>query len=101
MSQAHDRLKQFSLFGIGTFQHSVLSNIPYISLPAALSCELFALLLLLGMLFFQKYSFLVSYFQQRMKKVDHSTALNYVYFEPSLGQHSFFFHVVVHIKKAA
>lgn len=40
MNQAQDMPKQRSLFGIGTFQCSVLSNIPYISLPTAFEDEL-------------------------------------------------------------
>lgn len=35
------------------------------------------------------------------KRADQCTAFSHVYFEPLLGQHSSFFHVVVHIKQTA
>lgn len=103
MSQAHDMLKQCSLSRIGTFQHSVLSNIPYLSLPAAFADELcpglapvqavLPKILFLGTLFL--------FPAKKYKRVDHNTTFNHVYFESPLRLHSSFFHAVVHIKKAA
>lgn len=99
MSHAHDMRKQCGFIWDHTFQCPVLRTIPYLSLPAALAAELFALHTALASVHavLQRILHLGALFLFPVKNA--KELINCVCFEPLLGQHSSFFHVAVNIKK--